>query len=94
MSSVPFDLALPIDIVQMYTSYRPQYPKMAFSDIAKGKTYYFTPQEDITPMESVRIAELFTFGLGVKQVGVKWLEFIENNKLERHFTQRMFCEDL
>lgn len=86
--------SVPLDVYQSYEPYRPQYPKISFSDLKKGITYHFTPQDDITPLESVRITELFTFGLGVKHIGVLWLEFIENNKLDRHFTQRMIGEDL
>jgi len=86
--------SVPHNVYNSYQAYQPQYPKISFSDWNKGLTYYFAPQDDITPLEAVRIAELLTFGLGVKHIGVKWLEFIENNKLERHFTQRMVGEDL
>ena len=86
--------SVPHDVIRAYEAYSPQYPKISFTDMSKRLTYHFVPQDDITPLEAVRIAELFTYGLGVKHVGVKWLEFIENNKLERHFTQRMVGEDL
>jgi len=88
MNSVPYD------VQNSYRAYQPYYPRIAFTDMSKGITYHFKPQDDITPLESVRLAELFATGLGVKYVGVLWLEFIENNKLERHFTQRMVGEDL
>ena len=85
---------MPHNVYNSYQAYQPQYPKISFADMSKGMNYHFTPQDDITPLEAVRIAELLTIGLGVKHIGVKWLEFIENNKLERHFTQRMVGEDL
>jgi hypothetical protein len=94
MDSVQHDvMSVPLNVIQNYNSYLPKYPKIEFSDMSNGTVYHFTPQDDITPLESVRIAELFSYGLGVKG-GILWLEYIKNNKLDRHFTKRYFGEDL
>jgi hypothetical protein len=62
-------------------------------DLKLGSQYYFAPKDDMTPIESARFAELFSFAIAAKG-GVKWLEFIDNNKLERHFYKGIIGDDI
>ena len=70
-----------------------EYPRISFMDLKSGSQYYFSPKDDMTPLESARFAELFTFAIASKG-GVKWIEFIENNKLDRHFYKGLIGDDL
>ena len=72
--------------------YNPKYPHMSFMDLSKGKEWHYYPQEDITPYELAKLLELFSFSAHVK--GVKWLEYIDINNLNRHFIETIIGDEL
>ena len=54
--------------------------------VRDGKTYIFTPQEDITPLESVRLTQwMITHKMSFYTVN---FDFIEKYNLWRHFSER------
>ena len=72
--------------------YNPKYPHMSFMDFSQGKEWHYYPQEDITPYELAKLVELFSFSAHVK--GVKWLEYIDVNNLNRHFIETIIGDEL
>ena len=71
----------------------PKYPHMSFIDLKQGKEWHYYPQEDITSFELAKLLELFTFSAHVV-TGVKWLEYIEINNLNKHFIETIIGDDL
>jgi hypothetical protein len=53
----------------------------------KGATLKLSPLDDVTPLESVRIAALLTFmsGTGATECLYDWEAYVALHKLQRHF---------
>lgn len=53
----------------------------------KGATLKLSPLDDITPLESVRIAALLTFmsTAGPTECLYDWQSYVDLHKLQRHF---------